>query len=113
MDVKSAEMAKYAANSFLAVKISYINEIANICEKVGADIDMVRAGMCSDSRIGSKFLFPGLGYGGSCLPKDVTAMIKTAQDCGCEHKVLKAVNDTNKAQRQLFIDKILKDFHLI
>lgn len=110
MDVKSAEMTKYAANSFLAVKISYINEIANICEKVGADIEMVRAGMCSDRRIGSQFLFPGLGYGGSCLPKDVTAMIKTAQDVDCEHKVLKAVNDTNRAQRQLFIDKVLKRF---
>lgn len=110
MDVKSAEMTKYAANSFLAVKISYINEISNICEKVGADIEMVRAGMCSDRRIGSQFLFPGLGYGGSCLPKDVTAMIKTAQDFECEHKILKAVNDTNKAQRQLFVDKVLKRF---
>lgn len=110
MDVKSAEMTKYAANSFLAVKISYINEIANICEKVGADIEMVRAGMCSDRRIGSQFLFPGLGYGGSCLPKDVTAMIKTAQDVDCEHKVLKAANETNRAQRQLFINKVLKRF---
>lgn len=110
MDVKSAEMTKYAANSFLAAKISYINEIANICEKVGADIEMVRAGMCSDSRIGSKFLFPGLGYGGSCLPKDVAAMIKTAGDFDCEHRVLSAINETNKAQRQLFIDKIFKRF---
>lgn len=110
MDVKSAEMTKYAANSFLAVKISYINEIANICEKVGADIEMVRAGMCSDRRIGSQFLFPGLGYGGSCLPKDVSAMIKTAQDYECEHKILKSANDTNKAQRQLFVDKVLKRF---
>lgn len=110
MDVKSAEMTKYAANSFLAVKISYINEIANICEKVGANIDMVRAGICSDARIGSKFLFPGLGYGGSCLPKDVSAMIKTAQNFECEHRILKAVNDTNKAQRQLFVDKVLKRF---
>ena len=110
MDVKSAEMTKYAANSFLAVKISYINEIANICEKVGADIEMVRAGMCSDSRIGSQFLFPGLGYGGSCLPKDISAMIKTAQNFECEYKVLNAVNETNKAQRQLFIEKVLKIF---
>lgn len=110
MDVKSAEMTKYASNSFLATKISYINEIANICEKVGADIEMVRAGMCSDRRIGSQFLFPGLGYGGSCLPKDVTAMIKTAQDYDCEHKILKSANDTNKAQRQLFVDKVLKRF---
>lgn len=110
MDVKSAEMAKYAANSFLAVKISYINEIANICEKVGANIEMVRAGMCSDSRIGSKFLFPGLGYGGSCLPKDVKAMIKIAEDFNYEPKVLSAVDETNKAQRQLFIDKIFDRF---
>lgn len=110
MDVKSAEMTKYAANSFLATKISYINEISNICEKVGADIEMVRAGMCSDRRIGSQFLFPGLGYGGSCFPKDVSAMIKTAQDFGCEHKILNAVNNTNNAQRQLFITKILKRF---
>lgn len=110
MDVKSAEMTKYAANSFLATKISYINEIANICEKVGADIEMVRAGMCSDSRIGSKFLFPGLGYGGSCFPKDVTAMIKTAQDFECECKILNAVKDTNNAQRMLFVKKVLNRF---
>lgn len=110
MDVKSAEMTKYAANSFLAIKISYINEIANICEKVGADIEMVRAGMCSDRRIGSQFLFPGLGYGGSCLPKDVTAMIKTAQDYDCEYKILKSANDTNKAQRMIFVEKVLKRF---
>lgn len=110
MDVKSAEMTKYAANSFLATKISYINEIANICEKVGADIEMVRAGMCSDKRIGSQFLFPGLGYGGSCFPKDVTAMIKTAQNFECESKILNAVKDTNNAQRQLFVNKILERF---
>lgn len=110
MDVKSAEMTKYAANSFLATKISYINEIANICEKVGADIEMVRAGMCSDKRIGSQFLFPGLGYGGSCFPKDVSAMIKTANDFGCSKKILNAVNDTNIGQRQLFVEKILNRF---
>lgn len=110
MDVKSAEMTKYAANSFLAVKISYINEIANICEQVGANIEMVRAGMCSDSRIGSKFLFPGLGYGGSCLPKDVKAMIQTAQNFNCNSRVLNAVDETNKVQRQIFIDKIFDRF---
>lgn len=110
MDVKSAEMTKYASNSFLAVKISYINEIANICEKVGADIEMVRAGICSDSRIGSQFLFPGLGYGGSCFPKDIKAMIKTAKDFDCEHKILKSANETNKEQRQIFVKKILKKF---
>ena len=83
MDVKSAEMTKYAANSFLAVKISYANEIANICEAVGADAEMVRIGMCSDKRIGSQFLFPGLGYGGSCFPKDVHALIKFGEENAC------------------------------
>lgn len=110
MDVKSAEMTKYAANSFLAVKISYINEIANICEKVGADVEMVRVGMCSDSRIGSKFLFPGLGYGGSCFPKDIKAMIKTAKDFSCEHRLLQSADETNKDQRQIFIKKVLDKF---
>lgn len=110
MDVKSAEMTKYAANSFLAVKISYINEIANICEKVGADVDMVRIGMCSDSRIGNKFLFPGLGYGGSCFPKDIKALIKTAKDYSCDHKMLNSADETNKEQRQIFIRKILNKF---
>lgn len=110
MDVKSAEMTKYAANSFLAVKISYINEIANICEKVGADVEMVRIGMCSDSRIGSRFLFPGLGYGGSCFPKDIKAMIKTAKDFCCEHRLLKSADETNRTQREIFIEKILKRF---
>lgn len=110
MDVKSAEMTKYAANSFLAVKISYINEIANICEKVGADIDMVRKGLASDIRIGSRFLFPGLGYGGSCFPKDVKAIIKTAKDFDCDYKVLQATDETNQKQRQLFVEKILSKF---
>lgn len=110
MDVKSAEMTKYAANSFLAVKISYINEIANICEKVGADIEMVRVGMCSDSRIGSRFLFPGIGYGGSCLPKDTKAMIKTAKEFCCEHRILEAISETNKEQREIFIKKITNKF---
>lgn len=108
MDVKSAEMTKYAANSFLAVKISFANQIANICEKVGADAEMVRIGMCSDSRIGSRFLFPGLGYGGSCFPKDVKAMIKTAKDFACDYKLLKAADDINKEQRTVFINKIVK-----
>lgn len=107
MDVKSAEMTKYAANSFLAVKISYANEIANICEMVGADAEMVRIGMCSDKRIGSQFLFPGLGYGGSCFPKDVKAMIKTAKDFNCSHKLLVSADETNKLQRQIFIKKII------
>lgn len=110
MDVKSAEMTKYAANSFLAVKISYINEIANICEKVGADIEKVRIGMCSDNRIGSKFLFPGLGYGGSCFPKDIKAMIKTAKKHGCEHKILQSTDETNKNQRKFFVNKVTNKF---
>ncbi len=110
MDVKSAEMTKYAANSFLAVKISFANEIANICEQVGADAEMVRIGMCSDKRIGSQFLFPGLGYGGSCFPKDVKAMIKTAKDFDCSHEILEAADKMNKKQRQIFINKILARF---
>lgn len=110
MDVKSAEMTKYAANSFLAVKISYANEIANICEAVGADAEMVRIGMCADKRIGSQFLFPGLGYGGSCFPKDVKALLKTAKDNNCGYKLLEAADVVNNEQRQVYINKILKRF---
>ena len=110
MDVKSAEMTKYAANSFLAVKISYANEIANLCEKVGADAEMVRIGMTTDSRIGNKFLFPGLGYGGSCFPKDVKALIKTGAENDCDMSIIKSADETNKKQRLLFIDKIVKKF---
>ena len=110
MDVKSAEMTKYASNSFLAIKISYANEIANICEAVGADAEMVRIGMCSDKRIGNQFLFPGLGYGGSCFPKDVKALLKTAKDNGCGYKLIQAADDVNKEQRQIFINKILKKY---
>ena len=106
MDVKSAEMTKYAANSFLAVKISYINEIANICEKVGANVDMVRLGMAADRRIGSQFLFPGLGYGGSCFPKDVKALLNTAKENGCEYDILKAADSVNFKQREIFVKKI-------
>ena len=111
MDVKSAEMTKYASNSFLAVKISYANEIANICEKVGADAEMVRIGMCSDKRIGTQFLFPGLGYGGSCFPKDVKALIKTAKDFNCDSSLLESADIVNKKQRMLFIDKILNYYN--
>lgn len=110
MDVKSAEMTKYAANSFLAVKISYANEIANICEAVGADAEMVRIGMCSDKRIGSQFLFPGLGYGGSCFPKDVKALLKTAVDNNCGHRLIEAADEVNKEQRVIFLNKILRRF---
>lgn len=110
MDVKSAEMTKYAANSFLATKISFMNEIANLCEKVGADAEMVRVGMTTDSRIGNKFLFPGLGYGGSCFPKDIKALIKTAAENDCEMNIIKAADNVNKKQRQIFINKITNRF---
>jgi len=110
-DVKSAEMAKYAANSFLATKISYINELANICEKVGADIEHVRIGMSTDRRIGSQFLFPGLGYGGSCFPKDVKALIRIAQDNDIPCGILKAADETNYMQRKIFIEKIFGYFN--
>ncbi len=98
--------------SFLALKISYANEIANICEAVGADAEMVRNGMCSDKRIGTQFLFPGLGYGGSCFPKDVKALLKTAKDYGCGHRLIEAADEVNKEQRVIFIQKILSRFGL-
>ena len=110
MDTKSAEMVKYASNAFLAVKISYANEIANICEKVGADVNKVRIAMCADARIGSQFLYPGIGYGGSCLPKDVKALTKTAIDNGCDCKLIQSADEINKKQRELFIDRILNRF---
>lgn len=106
MDAKSAEMVKYASNSFLAVKISYANEIANLCEKVGANADMVRLGMCADTRIGTKFLYPGLGYGGSCFPKDVKALLKTAKEHGTQCPIIQSADDTNKRQRLIFVQKI-------
>ncbi len=107
MDVKSAEMTKYTANAFLSAKISFINEIANLCSKVGADIEQVRLGISSDSRIGNKFLFPGIGFGGSCFPKDVNALIATAKENGCDSKMLEAIRDVNVNQRRIFINKIL------
>ena len=110
MDVKSAEMTKYASNSFLAVKISFMNEIANLCESVGADADMVRIGMSTDSRIGNQFLFPGLGYGGSCFPKDVKALIRTGADNGLDMNIIKSADEINVKQRYLFIEKIKKYF---
>ena len=110
MDVKSSEMTKYAANSFLATKISFMNEIANLCEKVGADIEMVRVGMSTDSRIGNKFLFPGLGYGGSCFPKDVKALIKTGKEQQCEMNIVSATDRVNNRQREIFTQKIRQRF---
>ena len=109
-DVPSAEMIKYAANSMLATRISFMNDIANLCELVGADVNMVRKGMGADNRIGSKFLYPGCGYGGSCFPKDVKALIKTAEKNGYPMKVLKAVEEVNEIQKSILFDKLLKHF---
>ena len=109
-DIPSAEMIKYAANSMLATRISFMNDIANLCELVGADVNMVRKGIGSDSRIGSKFLYPGCGYGGSCFPKDVKALIKTAEKNGYSMKVLKAVEEVNEKQKSVLFNK-LHDFY--
>lgn len=105
-DVPSAEMIKYAANSMLATRISFMNDIANLCELVGADVNMVRKGIGSDSRIGSKFLYPGCGYGGSCFPKDVKALIKTAEQKGYKMRVLEAVEDVNERQKHVLFNKL-------
>ena len=110
MDVVSGEMTKYAANAFLATKISFINEIANICARAGADIGMVRQGIGADPRIGHLFLFPGLGYGGSCLPKDMQALIQTARSRGYAPRLLEAVEDINQDQRRLFLEAIRKHY---
>lgn len=111
MDVKSAEMTKYVANAFLAAKISFINEMANICDKVGADIEQVRIGISTDNRIGNKFLFPGIGFGGSCFPKDVNALISVAKQNQCGSNILEAVRDVNINQRKLFTEKILSFYN--
>lgn len=110
MDIPSAEMVKYASNNFLATKISYINEMANLCEKYGANINRVWEGMTSDSRIGNKFLYPGLGYGGSCFPKDTLAVIGMGEDSGFETPLSRSVHEVNQRQRVLFFDKIRKHF---
>ncbi|NPE10277.1 UDP-glucose dehydrogenase family protein [Xylanibacter rodentium] len=106
MDIPSAEMTKYAANSMLATRISFMNEIANLCERVGADVNMVRAGIGADTRIGRKFLYAGCGYGGSCFPKDVKALIKTSDDNGYSMEVLKAVERVNERQKRILFDKL-------
>ena len=111
MDIPSAEMTKYAANSMLATRISFMNDIANLCELVGADVNMVRDGIGSDSRIGRKFLYPGCGYGGSCFPKDVKALIKTAEQNGYPMRVLKAVEEVNETQKSLLFEKLEKIFN--
>jgi len=110
MDEKSSELTKYAANSFLAVKITFMNEIANYCEKVGADVDKVRLGMGSDDRIGHRFLFPGIGYGGSCFPKDVKALIKSGKEENFDFKILEATEYINKKQKVILVDEIEKYF---
>ncbi len=111
MDEKSAELTKYAANSFLATKISFMNEIAQLCEKLGADVDMVRRGIGSDERIGKRFLFPGIGYGGSCFPKDVQALIRSSEDVNYDFKILKSVEEVNELQKLHLIPKIMAYFN--
>ena len=111
MDEKSAELTKYAANSFLATKISFMNEIARLCELLGADVDMVRRGIGSDDRIGKRFLFPGIGYGGSCFPKDVQALVKSASEVDYDFKILDAVMEVNKEQKVYLIPRVKKYFN--
>lgn len=111
MDIPSAEMTKYAANSMLATRISFMNDIANLCELVGADVNMVRSGIGSDTRIGRKFLYAGCGYGGSCFPKDVKALVKTAEKNGYTMRVLKAVEEVNQLQKSILFNKLIKHFN--
>ncbi len=111
MENESSEVTKYAANSYLAMRITFMNELANFCETVGADVDMIRKGMGSDSRIGKRFLFSGIGYGGSCFPKDVNALMKTALDNNSEFKILTTVDKVNKAQKLVLVNKLLKHFN--
>ena len=111
MDIPSAEMTKYAANSMLATRISFMNDIANLCEIVGADVNMVRSGIGSDTRIGRKFLYPGIGYGGFCFPKDVKALIKTAEQNGYSMRVLNAVEEVNEQQKSVLFEKLKKQFN--
>jgi UDPglucose 6-dehydrogenase len=111
MDERSAELTKYAANSFLATKISFMNEIAILCEKLGADVDMIRRGMGSDERIGKRFLFPGIGYGGSCFPKDVQALVKSSHEVQYNFKILEAVMEVNKKQKVYLVPRIKKYFN--
>lgn len=111
MDERSAELTKYAANSFLAMKISFMNEVAQLCERMGADVDMVRRGIGSDERIGKRFLFPGIGYGGSCFPKDVKALVRSAMDVNYDFKILKAVETVNEIQKLHLLPKIRTFFN--
>ncbi len=111
MDITSAEMTKYAANSMLATKISFMNDVANLCEIVGADVNAVRKGIGSDTRIGKKFIYPGIGYGGSCFPKDVKALISTADEWGYSMRILKAVEEVNESQKSVLYNKVAKYFN--
>ena len=111
MDIPSAEMTKYAANSMLATRISFMNDIANLCELVGADVDMVRRGIGADARIGTKFLYPGCGYGGSCFPKDVKALIHTGKEYGYDMRVIEAVEEVNENQKSVLFEKLMKQFN--
>jgi UDPglucose 6-dehydrogenase len=111
MDIASAEMTKYAANAMLATRISFMNDIANLCEIMGADVNMVRKGIGSDPRIGSKFIYPGIGYGGSCFPKDVKALIRTARDQDYKLRILEAVEEVNDDQKAVLFEKVKKYFH--
>jgi len=111
MDERSSELTKYASNTFLATKITFMNEVANLCEKIGADVDMVRKGMGSDERIGNRFLYPGIGYGGSCFPKDVNALVKSSDEAAYDFKILKSVLDINKDQKKSLIPKVTKYFN--
>src|SRR5262249_40870893 len=110
MDARSAELTKHAANAYLATRISFMNDVANLCESVGADVEMVRRGMGMDQRIGPKFLFPGIGYGGSCFPKDVKAVMHTARDAGHPLEILESVHKVNERQKRRLADKIVKHF---
>lgn len=110
MDEKSAELTKYAANAFLATKITFMNEIANFCEKVGANVDMVRMGIGSDTRIGKRFLFPGIGYGGSCFPKDVQALAKSGKEFGYDFHIIRSVMEVNERQKTVIVPKVLEYF---
>ena len=111
MDIRSAELTKYAANCMLATKISFMNEMSNLAERLGADIEMVRKGIGSDARIGYQFIYPGCGYGGSCFPKDVKALIKTAEQNGYTMRVLTAVEEVNENQKSVLFEKLMKQFN--
>src|SRR5262245_62138307 len=111
VDVRTAELLKYAANAFLAARISFMNEIANLCETVGANVDMIRKGLAEDSRSGPAFLFPGVGYGGSCFPKDIKALIDTGRQHNYEMKILESVDAVNQNQAVRFVDRIRQHFN--